>query len=71
MTNLKLTLPVIIERYKVADKFYCTFREYDISEYSLLNYDEAEEKLLNSIHKFCELEMWNNDLKVEFSINYK
>lgn len=71
MTNLKLTLPVTIEKYKVAEKYYCTFREYDLSESSELNFDEAEEKLINKIHKYAELEMWNKDLKLEIKINYK
>ena len=71
MKQLQLTLNCEIEKYKVADVFYCTYKEYDLTEKSIVNYDEAEEKLINKIHKFCELEMWNKDLKLEIKINYK
>jgi len=71
LKQLTLTLNCEIEKYKVADKYFCTFREYDLSESSERNFDEAEEKLINKIHKYAELEMWDKDLKLEIKINYK
>ena len=71
MKQLALTLNCEIEKYKAGEFYYCTFREYDLTEKSSINFDEAEEKLINKIHKFCELEMWNKDLKLQIKINYK
>ena len=82
MKQLQLTLNCEIEKYKAGQTYYCTYKEYDLTETgayrrlqdtekSSINFDEAEEKLINRIHKFCELEMWNKDLKLEIKINYK
>jgi len=71
LKQLQLTLNCEIEKFRSGETYYCTFREYDLTEKSSLNFDEAEEKLINRIHKFCELEMWNKDLKLEIKINYK
>ena len=71
MKQLQLTLNCEIEKYKAGETYYCTFRKYDLTEKSSINFDEAEEKLINRIHKFTELEMWDKDLKIEIKINYK
>ena len=71
MKQLELTLNCEIEKYKAGETYYCTYKESDLTEKSIVNFDEAEEKLINRIHKFCELEMWNKDLKLQIKINYK
>jgi hypothetical protein len=42
-----------------------------LTEKSIVNFDEAEEKLINRIQQYVELEMWNKDLKLQIKINYK
>ena len=71
MKQLELTLNCEIEKYKAGGTYYCTYKEYDLTEKSSINFDEAEGKLINKIHKFAELEMWNKDLKLQIKINYK
>ena len=71
MKQLQLTLNCEIEKFRSGETYYCTYKEYDLTEKSIVNFDEAEEKLINRIHKFCELEMWNKDLKLQIKINYK
>ena len=71
MKQLQLTLNCEIEKFRSGETYYCTYKEYDLTEKSIVNFDEAEEKLINSIHSFIEQETWNKNLKVEFKINYK
>ena len=71
MKQLQLTLNCEIEKFRSGETYYCTYKEYDLTEKSIVNFDEAEEKLINRVHKFCELEMWNKGLKLQIKINYK
>ena len=69
--QLQLTLNCEIEKYKAGQTYYCTYKEYDLTEKSIVNFDEAEEKLINRIQQYVELEMWDKDLKLQIKINYK
>ena len=69
--KITLELNAEIEKYKVAETFYCTFRGYDLTAKSSVNFDEAETKLVEKIFKFIELNIWNQDLELKININYK
>ena len=71
MKQLQLTLNCEIEKFRSGETYYCTYKEYDLTEKSIVNFDEAEEKLINRIQQYVELEMWNKDLKLQIKINYK
>lgn len=69
--QITLDLNCEIEKYKVGELYYCSFRKYDITESSKTNYDEAETKLIERIFKFVELNIWNQDLELKLNVSYK
>lgn len=69
--RITLDLNCEIERYKVSDKYYCSFKEYNLTETSTQNYDEAETKLIERIFKFVEVNIWDQDLELKLNVSYK
>lgn len=69
--QITLTLNCEIERYKVGEWYYCTFKLYNLNEKSSINYDEAETKLIDKIFKYVELNIWNQDLQLKLNVSYK
>lgn len=69
--QITLILDCQIEKFRAGGFYYCSFKEYNLTETSTQNYDEAETKLIERIFKFVEVNIWNQDLELKLNVSYK